>query len=189
MTQRHGVSFTCFLNNLSTCCDLLVQTGPGRSSSLVDPHSFTGAMVMYLQFMHALAVAAVFPVSCGLGAVCRIGNSPLISGCNQHCVSGSRHLHQLLQCQRSSEAAVAAGQLSVFTAEICDITTTSVVCWMVCLSCVFLARCYVAAAPWLASARCSSSPGDCVYQLRSRWASSPQDVPRLSLICRRFRPP
>lgn len=118
MTKGHDISFTCFLNYWSTCCDLLVQTGPGRSSSLVDPHSFTGAMVKYLQFTHALAVVAVFAVSCGLGAVCRIGNSPLISGCNQHCVSGSRHLHQLLQCQRSSEAAVEAGQLSVFTAEI-----------------------------------------------------------------------
>lgn len=34
---------------------VLAQTGPGRSSSLVDPHSFTGAMVEYRQFTYALS--------------------------------------------------------------------------------------------------------------------------------------
>lgn len=53
--------------------------------------------------MHA--VDSNCSVSCDLGAVCRIGNCPLIFTCNQLCLSGSRHLHQLQQCQRSSQAA------------------------------------------------------------------------------------
>lgn len=50
----------------------------------------------------------------------------------------------------------------------------------------FLACYCVVAAPWLASVWCSSSRGDCVYQFCSCWASIPQDVPLLSVVCLLF---
>lgn len=116
--------FLLFQNHSSTLL-FLAQISPGRSSLLVDPHSFAVTMVQYFVFSAFSSAICVF---CALAAFCSIGNSGLILKLITFAYQEAEATH----CQRSTEAAVSAN-LQFFFVLFFFITATWHDRWTLCV--------------------------------------------------------
>ena len=136
-------------------------------------------------------------LSAGLGAVDWIGNYPLIFSLSSrvyrkadgYTIWGRVKGHLRLLSKQGSFHCIHCRNVCCAGATWHNQWMGCIPCWTVCV-CVsvfflHLARCCVAAAPWLASAHGSFSHGGCVYQHSSCWASITQDVLPLSLYLSR----